>query len=79
MKPVKDSARVEAMWQSGQPFYTDKESGYRYTMVAKCPKDGGNSSPAQVYKQGQAIDRVVFQCSVCGDRFEAARGDIEVY
>ena len=79
MKPVKDAARVNAMWRMGQPFLVDRDSGYKYSMVAKCPKDGSNGSVSQVYKQEQALDHVVFQCSTCGNKFEPAREDICVY
>ena len=79
MEPTKDTAKVDTMWRTGQPFMLDPVSGYRYSMVARCPKDGGTAGVAQVFREGQGLSRVVFQCSACADKFEAARGDICVY
>jgi hypothetical protein len=79
MKPVKDAAKVDAMWRTGQPFIVDRESGYRYSMVARCPKDGNDGGVEQIFNREQVIERVVFRCTACGDKFEAAREDICVY
>jgi hypothetical protein len=78
MEPARDLQRIERMFASGQPFLVDAQSGYRYSMVACCPQDGSYSSVAQIEKQGQALSRVVFQCPVCFNQFEAKREEIYV-
>ena len=78
MKPVKDEQKVKRMFAQGQPFLTDTESGYKYSMVARCPKDGAYSSVEQIEKEGEALSRVVFHCSSCSGLFTAKRDDIYV-
>lgn len=78
MKPVKSIARVRKMFDQGQPFLIDPQSGYKYSMTARCPKDGSYASVAQIEKEGQTLSRVVFQCSSCFNQFEANQEDIYV-
>jgi hypothetical protein len=78
MEPVKNANKVKKMFDMGQPFLVDSQSGYKYSMVARCPKDSSYASVAQIEKEGQALTRVVFQCSSCFNQFEAKQDDIYV-
>ncbi len=76
MEPVKDAERVRRMFAQGQPFLVDRQSGYKYSMVARCPKDGSYASVAQIEKTGQPLSRVIFQCSSCFNQFEVKQEEI---
>ena len=65
MKPVKDAEKVKKMFARGEPFYVDTKTGYKYSMTAICPLDGGYGSVARVDKAGQALSSVTFQCTNC--------------
>ncbi len=78
MEPVKDAERVKRMFAMGQPSLVDSLSGYKYSMVARCPRDSSYASVAQIEKEGQALTKVVFQCSACFNQFEAKQEDIYV-
>ena len=67
MEPARDAEKVKKMFNQGQPFWVDPQSGYRYSMVAPCPQDGGYASVAEIEKERQALSRVVFQCSSCSN------------
>lgn len=79
MEPVKDAERVKRMFAQGEPFLVDPQSGYRYSMVARCPQDSSYSSVAQVEKAGQSLSRVMFQCPSCSNRFEAKPDELFVW
>jgi hypothetical protein len=79
MEPEKNTKLLDTMWRTGQPTALDPTTGYKYSMVARCPVDGANATVAQVYRQGQSIDHVIFQCSACANEFQANRADILVY
>jgi hypothetical protein len=79
MEPVKDSKKVKKMFAEGQPFIIDVPTGYKYSMVAFCPKDGSYASVAQIEKSGQSLSRVVFQCSSCSGQFEVNQDQIHVF
>lgn len=76
MEPVKDTKKVNKMFAQGQPFLIDPETGYKYEMVAKCPKDGSHASVAQIEKAGESLTRVVFECSLCSNLFEVEQDEI---
>ena len=78
MKPVKDAQKVNKMYAHGQPSLVDPQSGYKYSMSARCPKDGTFCSVAQVTREGQALSKVVFHCSSCFNQFEVKPDDIYV-
>ncbi len=78
MKPVKDAEKVKKMFAQGQPFLVDPQSGYKYTMVSRCPKDNKYASVAQIERAGGSLNRVVFQCSSCFDRFEVKQDEIYI-
>jgi hypothetical protein len=78
MEPVKDFKKVKKMFATGQPFLVDSQSGFKYSMVALCPRDSRFASVAQIEKEGQSLTKVVFQCSSCFNRFEVAQDDIFV-
>ena len=78
MEPDKDIQKVKRMFGMGQPFLVDPQSGYKYSMVARCPRDNSYASVSQIEKEGQALTKVVFQCSSCSKLFEANQDDIYV-
>ena len=79
MEPVKDSKKVKKMFAGGQPFIVDVLTGYKFSMVAFCPRDGSYASVAQIEKSGQSLSRVVFQCSSCSCQFEVNQDEIHVF
>ena len=78
MEPTKDLKKVKKMFAIGQPFLVDSQSGYKYSMIARCPRDSSYASVAQIEKEGQTLTRVVFQCSSCFNQFETKQDDIYV-
>ncbi len=76
MEPVRDAEKVKRMFLQGQATIVDPESGYNYSMVARCPKDGSYASVAQIEKTGQPLSRVIFQCSSCFNQFEVKEEEI---
>ena len=76
MKPVKSIARVKKMFDQGQPFLIDPQSGYKFSMTARCPIDGGYGSLEQVERSGQTLSKVVFKCVLCSMIFEAKQSEI---
>ena len=79
MEPVRDIDKVKRMFSEGQTTITDRASGYRYSMVACCPKDGSLASVARTEKSGEALSRVIFQCTSCFNQFEASQEEIYIY
>lgn len=76
MEPVRDAGKVKIMFAQGQPFLVDSQSGYKYSMVAHCPKDGSYAPVAEIEKEHRALSRVVFQCSSCFNLFEVKQDEI---
>ncbi len=78
MKPVKDTEKVKRMFTQGQPALVDVQTRYKYTMVARCPKDGNFASVARIERAGQSLSRVTFQCTSCFTEFKVGQDDIYV-
>lgn len=78
MEPFKDTEKVERMFAQGQPNLVDAQTGYKYSMVARCPKDSNFASVARIEKAGQSLSKVTFQCTSCFTQFEVSQGDIYV-
>ena len=78
MEPFKDIEKVKRMFAQGQPTLVDAQTGYKYTMVARCPKDGNSASVARIERAGQSLSRVTFQCTSCFTEFEVGQDDIYV-
>ena len=78
MEPVKDIEKVKRMFAQGQPTIVDTKTGYKYSMVARCPKDGKFASVARVERAGQSLSKVTFQCTHCFSQFEVGRDEIYV-
>jgi len=78
MEPFKDIEKVKRMFAQGQPTLVDAQTGYKYTMVARCPKDGNFASVARIERAGQSLSRVTFQCTSCFTEFEVGQDDIYV-
>ena len=69
MEPIKDDEKVKRMFAQGRSVLVDTQTGYKYSMVARCPKDG-NFAPV--------ASRVTFQCASCFTEFEVSQDDIYV-
>jgi len=78
MEPVKDTEKVKRMFAEGQTALVDTETGYKYTMVARCPKDGNFASVVRIERAGQSLSRVTFQCPSCFTEFEVQQDEIYV-
>ena len=79
MEPIKDAGKVKKMFTQGQPFLVDSQSGYKYSMVSRCPKDDSYASVAQIERTGESLNRVVFQCNSCFSRFEVTQDEIYIH
>ena len=78
MEPIKDTEKVKRMFVQGQPDLLDMQTKYKYSMVARCPKDGNLSSVARIEKAGQSLSKVTFRCSSCFTEFEVSQDDIYI-
>ncbi|MBA7695815.1 hypothetical protein ES703_104454 [subsurface metagenome] len=79
MEPVKDAEKVKRMFLQGQTTLVDPESKYKYSMVALCPKDGKYAPVARIERSGQALSKVIFQCTSCFSQFEVNQDEIYLY
>jgi len=78
MEPVRDAEKVKRMFLQGQTTIVDPESKYKYSMVARCPKDDSYASVSQIQRSGQALSRVIFECTSCFSQFEVNQDEIFV-
>lgn len=78
MEPVKDTDKVKRMFVQGQSTLVDVQTGYKYSMVARCPKDGNFASVARIERAGQSLSKVTFQCTSCFTQFEVSQEDIYI-
>ncbi len=78
MEPVKDTDKVKRMFVQGQSTLLDMQTGYEYSMVARCPKDGNFASGARIERAGQSLSKVTFQCTSCFTQFEVSQEDIYI-
>ena len=78
MKPIKNREKVKRMFAQGQSFLIDPQTGYKYSMVAHCPKDGNLASVARIERAGESLSKVTFQCTSCFTQFEVDQEDIYV-
>ena len=78
MEPVKEIEKVKRMFAQGHSALVDTQTGHKYTMVARCPKDGNFASVARIERAGQSLSRVTFQCTSCFTEFEVGQDDIYV-
>ena len=78
MEPVKDTDKVKRMFVQGQPDLVDVQTGYKYSMVARCPKDGDFASVARIERAGQSLSKVIFRCCSCFTEFEVSQDDIYI-
>lgn len=79
MEPVKDSEKVAKMFDQGQIELKDSQSGYRYTITARCPKDGNFAFVSRIEKTDQSLSKVIFQCTSCSTEFEVSQDDIYIH
>lgn len=78
MEPVKDIEKVKKMFAQGQSELVDAQTGYKYSMVARCPKDGDFASVARIERAGECLSKVTFRCTSCFTEFEAGQDDIYI-
>jgi hypothetical protein len=78
MEPIKDTEKVKKMFLYGHPDLIDNQTGYKYSMVARCPKDGNYSSMIRIERSGQSLSKVIFRCTSCFTEFEADQNDIYI-
>jgi hypothetical protein len=78
MEPIKDTEKVKRMFAQGQSELVDAKTGYKYSMVALCPKDGSVAFVARIEKEGQSLSKVTFRCASCFTEFEVDQDDIYV-
>ena len=78
MKPIKDTEKVKRMFAQGQPDLVDVQTGYKYSMVARCPKDGEFASVTRIERAGKSLSRVTFRCTSCFTEFEVSQDDIYI-
>ena len=78
MKAVKDAKKVKRMFLQGQPELVDAETGYKYSMLARCPKDSNFAPVARIERAGQSLSKVTFRCALCQTEFEVSQADIYV-
>ena len=78
MEPVKDTEKVKRMFVQGQPDLVDVKTGHKYSMVARCPKDGNFASVARTERAGQSLSKVTFRCPSCFTEFELSQDDIYI-
>ncbi len=78
MKPVKDLHKINRMFEQGQITIIDSETGYRFTITAKCPKDGYFASIFKIERREQALSNIIFECPICFHQFEANRDELYI-
>jgi hypothetical protein len=78
MEPIKDIEKVKRMFLLGHSELIDSQTGYKYSMVASCPKDGNYSSVLRIERSGQSLSKVIFRCASCFTEFEADQNDIYI-
>ncbi len=78
MEPVKDTEIVKRMFVQGQLNLVDAQSGYRYSMVAHCPKDGNFASVVRIEREGKSLSKVTFRCASCFTEFEVSQDEIYI-
>ena len=78
MEPIKDTEKVKRMFLQGKTDLVDTETGYKYSMVARCPKDGNFASVARIGRAGQSLSKVTFVCPLCLTEFDVSQDDIYI-
>jgi hypothetical protein len=78
MEPVKDAEKVKTMFEKGQQSAVNGQTGHKYDMVARCPKDGNFASVTRIEKKGQSLSKVTFRCTSCFNEFEVSKDDIYI-
>ena len=78
MEPFKDIEKVKRMFTQGQSALVDPQTGYKYTMVARCPNDDNFASVVRIEKEQQSLSRVTFRCASCFTEFDAGQDDIYI-
>ena len=78
MEPVRDAEKVKRMFLQGETTLVDPESKYKYSMVARCLKDGDYASVARIERSGGTLSRVIFECTSCFSQFEVSQDEIYV-
>ena len=79
MEPVKDSERVQKMFAIGEPTMIDPESGYKYSLIAYCPKDNHLATLTQIERKANCLNSVTFECPTCRQQFAPRKSDLYVW
>jgi len=78
MEPVKDTEKVKTMFAQGQTTLVDRQTGYKYSMVARCPKDGEFASVIRIERSGPSLSKVTFRCTSCFTEYEMSQEEIYI-
>ncbi|KTB48306.1 hypothetical protein DEALK_11520 [Dehalogenimonas alkenigignens] len=81
MEAKKAPGLVSRMFGTGEVSLLDTKTGYRYSLVAYCPKDGDYSYVDRVdrfEKAGKSLKTVTFKCPTCSTTFEVPKTKIMV-
>lgn len=78
MEAKKAPGLVNKMFGTGEVSLLDPKSGYRYSLVAYCPKDGDYSYVDRFEKAGKSLKTVTFKCPTCSTTFEVPKTKIMV-
>ena len=78
MEAKKDAKRVKKMFAEGEVSMVDPVTKYRYSLTARCPKDGENALVGRYEKSGHFLTRVTFKCIICSTQFEVPQAQIMV-
>ena len=78
MEAKKDPKRVKKMFAEGEVSMVDPVTMYRYSLTARCPKDGENAFVERYERSGHSLRSVTFKCPVCSTQFEVPQAQIMV-
>ncbi|MBI4333243.1 MAG: hypothetical protein HY673_18420 [Chloroflexi bacterium] len=73
MEQGNELEKIRQALSQGRLTVPDPVTGYHRSIYGRCPGDGNfSSNVSRIERSGQAITRVVFNCTVCGADFDAA-------
>ena len=78
MRAKRSLNRVKQMFAEGEVSMVDPVTMYRYSLTARCPRDGENAFVAQYERSGHSLKGVTFKCPICSTEFEVPQTQIMV-
>jgi len=78
MEPFWDIEKVKKTFSQGHTDVVESQTGYKYSMAARCPKCGSFASVSRIEKAGPSLSKVIFQCTSCFTEFEVKQDDIYI-